>query len=557
MLLTVSGCDTSYHASKEENHFFFDEGESSYGQYLIGKFSYLKGAFDTSADYMKEAIEREPNNLHVAHAAMIPMLLAGDYKETEKLVEKLLGTKFEDEIVRIAHLTHLIAHKKFKEALSFIKEKPAQKEAFGLVTPLITLWLQLGLNEKINSNEVKDLITKSTTPEIYHYHLGNLYAYQNQNDKALEAYEFVKKVPENMSYRQIEVILHFLKNNGYEDKIDSFMESFKEGQADPYVYLYFVNHLKTMDKAATPITTILRGIGEIYIQFASTLIDTVALDLGIVFLRLTHHLEQDFELEKALYANALLKRGLYNDVLTTISDKPTQSPYLPFFILTEVDAELGLKQEDAALLSIETELPNHPNWAYLYTKKGSVEMGLKRLEAAEKSYTTAISLIAKLPDTLKKMRDAHLANYYFLRGSCYERLKNWASAEPDLERSLEINPFQPLVLNYLGYSWVDQGKKVEKGLALIQKALKMMPMESAFLDSLGWAFYKLKRYDEAVDLVSKALLITPDDPDLHHHLGDIYMAMGKKNEAHFEWRKALFFVEDDEVREEIEAKLKN
>lgn len=554
--LLLSACDTPFESPKRQSDFFYDEGVSAYGEYLVGKFSYLHGAFEESADHMKDAVIKEPDSLQVAHAALIPMLLAGDFEETEQLVARLIGTKFEDEIVRIAHLTYLIGRRSYKEALTFLKDSPPQKEAFGLVTPLIELWLNQGMKEKVNTAPVMKLIEKSSTPEIYHYHLGNLYALQENFPEAKKAYQQVLKAPTNFSFRQVEVISTFFKKQGELEEAERFITAFKKSQADPYVYQYFVNHLKEPNTPATPLTSIKRNIAEIYIQFAATLIDTVALDLGIVFLKLTHFLEPDFELEKALYATAIQKRGLYNDVLMHIADISPKSPYIPFFTLAEIDAQMGLKQEETALLTIEGELQKHPNWAYLYARKGVVETSQKYYEKATSSFTSALNLMEKVPDDFAKMRDTHLANYHFLRGGAFERLNKWDKAEPDLERSLEINPNQPLVLNYLGYSWVDRGKNIENALTYIQKALKMLPLESAFIDSLGWAYYKLKRYKEAATLLEKALLISPDDPEMHFHLGDIYEALGRHTEAQFEWKKSLFFVEDEEMRTELKSRLK-
>lgn len=143
---------------------------------------------------------------------------------------------------------------------------------------------------------------------------------------------------------------------------------------------------------------------------------------------------------------------------------------------------------------------------------------------------------------------------FYQRGIAFERLQQWSKAENDLRKALDFFPNQPQVLNYLGYSLVERGEKLEESLHMLQKASTLQPQNSHILDSLGWAYYKLKQYNQAVQILENAVRLQPEDPTLNDHLGDVYWRVGRKREAMFQWNHAI----DGEAKnsKEIQEKLK-
>ncbi|MEO1200929.1 MAG: tetratricopeptide repeat protein [Pseudomonadota bacterium] len=146
---------------------------------------------------------------------------------------------------------------------------------------------------------------------------------------------------------------------------------------------------------------------------------------------------------------------------------------------------------------------------------------------------------------------------FFYRGIAYERNKQWPKAEADFQRALELDPEQPNVLNYLGYSWIDQGVNLDEALALVEKAVELRPNDGDIIDSLGWAYFRLGRYEEAVYVLEKAVVIRAEEPVIQDHLGDAYWMVGRKLEARFQWQHALDLEPDEELAETIRDKLRN
>jgi tetratricopeptide (TPR) repeat protein len=157
---------------------------------------------------------------------------------------------------------------------------------------------------------------------------------------------------------------------------------------------------------------------------------------------------------------------------------------------------------------------------------------------ARKQYADAVAVYNRAIDMISKPDRRHWV-YYYARGTSYERLKNWPPAEADLKKALELYPDQPLVLNYLGYSWIDQGIQLDEGMRLIERAVAVKPDDGYIVDSLGWAHYKRGNYAEAVRYLERAVELRPDDPVLNDHLGDALWKVGREREAKFQWDQSL------------------
>lgn len=145
----------------------------------------------------------------------------------------------------------------------------------------------------------------------------------------------------------------------------------------------------------------------------------------------------------------------------------------------------------------------------------------------------------------------------YLRAVALEQAKRWPEAERDLQAALKINPDEPELLNFLGYTWIDRNEHLSEALGMVQKAVAARPQSGAMLDSLGWAYYRLGDYKTAVEKLESAVEMEPGDPDVNGHLGDAYWKVGRKTEAQFQWQRVLTLEPDDKQKAEAETKLKS
>jgi tetratricopeptide (TPR) repeat protein len=183
----------------------------------------------------------------------------------------------------------------------------------------------------------------------------------------------------------------------------------------------------------------------------------------------------------------------------------------------------------------------------IHTALGSILSNRKIYDEAAKHYSAAIDLVPN--------PDKDQWNQYFQRAICYERLKQWDKAEPDFLKAMDLDPEQPSLLNYLGYSWVDQGKNLDRAMDLIRKAVKLKPDDGFYVDSLGWAHFRLNQFEEAARQLERAVELQPNDPIINDHLGDAYWQVGRRNEAKFQWSQALTLKPEPEDQARIAKKL--
>src|SRR5206468_3781077 len=165
------------------------------------------------------------------------------------------------------------------------------------------------------------------------------------------------------------------------------------------------------------------------------------------------------------------------------------------------------------------------------------------------TYTLAI-------DAMPGVTDKNTWVTYYYRGICEERSKQWSKAEADMRKALELQPEQPHVLNYLGYSWIDQGVHLDEGMNMIKRSVEQRPDDGYIVDSLGWAYFRLGNYEEAVKNLERAVELKPVDPTINDHLGDVYWKVDRMLEAKFQWSHARDLKPEQDELVKIEEKLK-
>ena len=142
------------------------------------------------------------------------------------------------------------------------------------------------------------------------------------------------------------------------------------------------------------------------------------------------------------------------------------------------------------------------------------------------------------------------------RGVSYERIGDWSNAEKDLLASLNVDPNQAYVINYLAYSWIEQGIKIEKSLGMLKKANDLKSNDPYIIDSLGWALFKLERYEESKDYLQAAVRLMPADPIVNDHYGDVLWKNGNKIQARYYWNYVLNLKKtEQDLKEKVKKKL--
>ncbi len=251
---------------------------------------------------------------------------------------------------------------------------------------------------------------------------------------------------------------------------------------------------------------------------------------AMIYLRLSLYLAPNNSLAQITLADLYARLKQNEQAIAVYGRVPDASA-----LRNNADVQTGLTLDvmgkpDDAIKYLKDIVAKHPRDLDALTTLGNVQR-------EQKLYADAAATYGQALDSLPKDDKAAWTLLYF-RGISYERAKDWPKAEADFQQALQLEPDQPLVLNYLGYSWVDRGEHLDEAFRMLRKAVALRPEDGFIVDSLGWADYRLGDYDGAVKELERAIALKPGDPTINDHLGDAYWRTGHRLEAQFQWNHA-------------------
>ncbi|MEO1550523.1 MAG: tetratricopeptide repeat protein, partial [Pseudomonadota bacterium] len=287
------------------------------------------------------------------------------------------------------------------------------------------------------------------------------------------------------------------------------------------------------------------GASEAVLLLAGALSREQADRRALVYTRVAQHMSPLVE-EAALLAADILQQQRQYDLAAKEYAKiePTSS----LFDTAEIgrsDALFADEREDEAAEVLTALIRKSPQNADVRVALGDLYRRTEAFDKASVAYTDALDLLGERAGWF----------LYYSRGITFERTDRWDQAEADFRKALEIEPDQPLVLNYLGYSLVELRRNFDEALGMIETAVEQRPEDGYITDSLGWVLYRIGKFEEAVAPMERAVELAPIDPIINDHLGDVYWMVGRTLEAEFQWRRALSFEPEPEDAQRIRRKL--
>ena len=289
------------------------------------------------------------------------------------------------------------------------------------------------------------------------------------------------------------------------------------------------------------------GIAESLWDLAVLLSDQNVDQIALMLARMALHLKPRFDMAQILVGDILVGMQRYDDAVTAYDKVNRSAPRSWEARLRAADTLARGEKIQPALDRLSAMAEERPKRSDALIARGDILRFKKRYDDALKNYDRAFARIGKI--------ERRHWSLYYSRGISLERSKRWERAEKDFLQALELQPDQPFVLNYLGYSWVDKGLNLKRALSMIEKAVRLRSNDGFIVDSLGWAHYRLGAFDRAVRYLERAIVLSPYDSAINDHLGDAYWRVGRRMEARFQWRRALRFDPEPETVDGIKKKL--
>jgi tetratricopeptide (TPR) repeat protein len=518
------------------------------GSYLAARHAGAERDSATAAAYYLNVLKVDPHNPDLLSRTFLSVLTDGDVEEASKLADRLLQVDRTDRIARLVVGVKALKQKQYALARQDFAQS-VRGPVTDLTATLLSAWALAGAGDVRGAT---DTIDKLSGPDWYaifkDLHAGLILDEANNKKDAGKRFERTYKADPS-ALRTVEAYGRYLSRNGSKDDALKVYQDFDKVLPDHPVIKDEEKQVSDGEKLPPLVETPQAGAAEALYGLGATIGRRGGEDLALIYLQLALYLEPSHPM-------ALLSLGdLYEELkkpdlaIKAYERVPANSP-LSRNAEIQAAADLdSLDRTDEAKKRLEHVIAEHPKDTEAILELGNIQRGRKDFAGCGDTYSKAI-------DTVPHPEKSNWVMFYF-RGICYERSHQWPLAEADMKKALELFPDQPLVLNYLGYSWIDQGVHLDEGMNMIRRAVEQRPDDGYIVDSLGWAYFRTGNYDEAVKNLERAVELKPEDPTINDHLGDAYWRVGRVLEAHFQWSHAKDLNPEPEDLPKIEEKLKN
>lgn len=503
--------------------------------YLVARFARQSGDFDSASEYLTRALQQDPENPDIIAQLLTLQVVKGEMTTALATASQLKGNNSADPLANLLLVIDTIKHE------NYTKAEERLSSSFDTATgqlwlPLVEAWVDVAQGKLKKPLTVEELpVSVGRASSIIQYHLALINAKAGFTDEAAKDFLASVEDPEHPAERIMESLVQFYEKNGkpaiLTDHVNSYLGTARGKQ-------------HVMESAvATPID----GVAEVLFTMGDVMQAAGIVNDAALYFQLARYLRPDFYLATYSLAEVLASANHHRASSAMLASIPQASR---FYSRARLQQAVNLGQQDkndealkilATLAGEKTSAPEP--WA----ARGDILRKQKRYLEATIAYSEAI-----------KRGGGNKAEFwpvYFSRGACFDELGRWSDAKSDFNKALELKPDQPDVLNYLGYSLLVRGEKIEAAKGMLEKALSQRPQDPHIIDSMGWALYLLGEYENALPYLERAAELMPGDVTVNDHLGDVYWRLDRKQEARFQWERALTFKPGDKEASAIQKKI--
>lgn len=524
----------------------FISHSSPAGNYLAARLATAERDTPAAASYYRALVRTFPRSGEILERAFLAVLAEGEIDEAVDYAQRIVRIDPEHSLARLVLGVKAIKGKQYVTARSNLR-RSGQGAIAELNSTLLSAWSQFGSG---NPRAGVAAIDELQGPEWYagfkDFHAGLLLDASGARKEAGPRLEAALKI-DSRTLRVVDAYGRWASRSGNKKLAIETYEAFdRQVPNDPLVEQQLAQ-LRAGKTLAPLITTPAAGAAEVLYGLGAALGRQGGEDLALIYLQLGHWLDPSHPLIEITLADLYESLKRHNEAIALYRSVPSDSPFK-----VNAEVQLGLNLDAAgdfagARQTLEGVVAKNP-------KDQRALMALGDVLRSNEKYANAAEVYTKAIDQLQTPTGSNWMLYYF-RGTAYERTKQWAKSEADLKKALELRPDQPHVLNYLGYSWIDQGVHLDEGMEMIRKAVSLRPDDGYFIDSLGWAYYRVGRFEDSVRELERAVELKPNETVINDHLGDAYWKVGRKLEARFKWNHARDLKPDAAELQEIELKL--
>jgi len=522
-------------------------GEGAAGNYLAGRHAEQIGeSLDALKFYSTATTRGQIATADLYKRIYILALTEGRLDDALIALKKVEQSGKTGPFANLVRAVHALKTNNYAKVETLLKGE--KSGLVNLLSPSLIAWAKVGQND--HKGALKALAQMKEQAALVAFHdLHAALIEEHAGNAAAAEQHFLKVLSKaGMSARVTQLLGAHYERRGQYDKATELYTKFTingEGAA-----MLALANARRKANQRTPLTvaTAQDGAAEALFNIASVFQSQTGDSRVQVLAHLALYLRPNMNNAKVVVAGALELNDRFKAANAIYANIPKASPLSWSARMHMADNLDRMDKTDDAVNLLRALARERADNEVSLVELGNILRRHQRFAEAAVAYTNALKRI-------KSITTRHWTIFYS-RGIAYEQTDRWSEAEEDFLKALEFKPDQPQVLNYLGYSWIDQGLHLDRALKMIEKAVDLRPRDGYIVDSLGWGLYRLGKFDEAVKKMERAVMLRPSDPVINDHLGDALWKVGRTREARFQWERASALDPDADLAKALEQKIK-
>ncbi|MFC3267351.1 tetratricopeptide repeat protein, partial [Camelimonas abortus] len=506
------------------------------GNYLAALVAGASRDATAAARYFGAALRADPRNRDLQERAFIAFLASGEMDQAFATARKIVVRDPENALARLALGVRDFREGKYAQARNQFRRSGGGGPV-DVTATLLTAWAWAGSSDTRKALQTVDRLRGVNAFTLFREYHGGLIAalggpkFQKEADQRLSATYALERT----TLRVVDAYGRYLARSGDRDAAMAAYEAFLKLAPRQPIAQAALEALRKGEPLPLVVNDPRQGAAEVLYGLGAAGNQQGDELAAMIYLQLSLYLEPHNEMALVTLADIYERLRKFEDALAVYRKIPADSPMR---LMADIQTGLALEnlgRKEEAEQHLKQLIAARPDDVDAPAALGAIYRGRKEWLKAVEAYDAAISRIGR--------PEQRFWSLFFFRGMSHERARQWPKAEEDLKKALELVPDgdgreRAAVLNYLGYSWVDQNRNLKEAFDMLHKAVALRPRDGYIVDSLGWAYYRLGRYDDAVRELERAIALKPSDPTINDHLGDAYWKTGRKLEARFQWNHA-------------------
>jgi tetratricopeptide (TPR) repeat protein len=512
----------------------------AFGAYLAGRFAEKQGNVGYAAQELLDASRADPTNMLLRRQAFVAAVLAGR-REALALARQLPGNAAAELYLADA----AAAAGRWSEAGLHFRAVSAPASPVASVAPLLVAWAEQGQGDTDAAlATLQPLLRSDQFRAVYALHAALIADLGGRAADADRYYRLAQTTYAGTNLRLTQILASWQARRGdLAGVAATFTQLAQANRA-----LGIVVPALTANAVERPVASATDGLAETYLALAASLRPQESSEFAQLLLRLALDLRPSLTAARLLIADLLQTADRPAQALAALDPIPASDPLHGLVVLRRAGLEQALGRKDEAMRDLEALAREYPSSPEPLIQQGDLLRTESRFAEAVDAYDEALARIGK-------PRPADWSIFY-ARAIAYDRSHQWDKAEADLQQALRLSPDESYVMNYLAYSWAEQGRNLDTAKQLLDRAAELKPNDGAILDSMGWVLMRQGNTEEAIRWLERAVEADSEDATINAHLGDAYWAAGRRLQAQFQWRRALTLNPEPADAAKLEAKLR-